>query len=486
MMMSHFLQVRNGQFESDMGKVALAKWFDEIATRHRTLVIHIHGGLVASERIRATAEDRLNAAYASGDSASLFVVWGTDLLTQLRTNFKDIVSSVLFKRLVMRLTRFLAAKIFRSIDAEARGAYDPPNLFMDNFEDPEVVANFLDTWREGREQTSKSYDSLGAEELDWLKQEFDDPVLRHQINGLVASHQIRGEGSGGDAKVEALPKVVANVDPKVLEELFGAEEDTRAFEWLAIIAFARSLVSNVLRRFREGRDYGLYPTIVEEVARKLYLDTLGGGVWEAMKGDTADAFNSNSERPAGLALLERLDQWQSQADDRRIVLVGHSAGSVYICRLLQSASVERRFEVIFQTAACTFDLFSEVVTQHSEKIKHFRNFALSDEQERGYFEIPVFYMGSLLYIISGLLEDEVDKPIVGMERYWDDSHKEVYDAIDSVRTSKAWIAKNDPNAHVWSPAVGVSGRECDFERHGDAPSNDRMLSSIQHILTSGF
>ena len=42
---------------------------------------------------------------------------------------------------------------------------------------------------------------------------------------------------------------------------------------------------------------------------------------------------------------------------------------------------------------------------------------MTDELEQADRLIPVIYPHSLLYFVSGVLEDEADKPLLGMERY---------------------------------------------------------------------
>ena len=76
-----------------------------------------------------------------------------------------------------------------------------------------------------------------------------------------------------------------------------------------------------------------------------------------------------------------------------------------------------KFDVVFLAPACTFDFMAKRLPVFREARRNLRMFALTDENERGYWEVPVLYRGSLLYLVSGLCEDEVDNPILGMQRY---------------------------------------------------------------------
>jgi hypothetical protein len=86
-------------------------------------------------------------------------------------------------------------------------------------------------------------------------------------------------------------------------------------------------------------------------------------------------------------------------------------------------------------------------------------FALTDKAERKYFEVPVIYKGSLLYIVSGLCEQDpdADKPLLGMQRYW--LGKVPYKRAD-ILASRAWrIPPVSPGVRRTTPRrVGNAGR----------------------------
>jgi hypothetical protein len=120
-------------------------------------------------------------------------------------------------------------------------------------------------------------------------------------------------------------------------------------------------------------------------------------------------------------LLNEIDRIWKAGSRPRIVLVGHSAGTVYICNLLKKAAAilpaEIGFEVIFLAPACTFKLLDSALQEAGDRIRSFRSYGLKDAIERKDAIFPPLYLYSLLYFVSGLLEDEVDGPLVGMERF---------------------------------------------------------------------
>src|SRR6185436_19507803 len=97
---------------------------------------------------------------------------------------------------------------------------------------------------------------------------------------------------------------------------------------------------------------------------------------------------------------------------------------VYIGNLLKASdgalSDDIEFEVVFLAPACSFEFMHSCLPFFRRRVgNRIRSFGLKDAREHGYYEVPVLYEGSLLYMVSGLFEmTEVDKEIVGMERFY--------------------------------------------------------------------
>jgi hypothetical protein len=170
-----------------------------------------------------------------------------------------------------------------------------------------------------------------------------------------------------------------------------------------------------------------------------------------------------------------------------VTLVGHSTGAIYIGRFLEAADrvlpEDCKFDVVFLAAACSFPFLHERLDLFRRRVANIRSFGLSDEAERAYWEFPPVMKGSLLYFVSGVLEeDEPDMPLVGMQRYF--SAEGPYDRPD-VREVAAYLG---PDARVWA---GVDdprpGRRCTGPKHGSFDDQDEaMRESLAHILQHGF
>lgn len=118
-------------------------------------------------------------------------------------------------------------------------------------------------------------------------------------------------------------------------------------------------------------------------------------------------------------------------ESNKLFLVGHSAGAIMICELLDTLfntmGWTGKVVVLFLAPAATMSRFELALNQHAAKIEKFRMFTMTDSNERhdvltqGILPdvlANAFYPSSLLYFISGVLERDNDVPLIGMDRYY--------------------------------------------------------------------
>jgi hypothetical protein len=172
----------------------------------------------------------------------------------------------------------------------------------------------------------------------------------------------------------------------------------------------------------------------------------------------------------------------------RIILVGHSTGAVYICHLLEKAEsllpAGIQFEVVFLAPACTFALLDRTLTIAPGRIASFRGFGMEDALEQCDAIFPPIYQKSLLYFVSGLVEDGVDLPLVGMKRY----HTGVapFDALTfpEIKRVRDQIAKLT-SPWIWSESSLGDGLNSLSHHHGDFDNDDQTLKSVAYVITHG-
>src|SRR5262249_2063072 len=141
-----------------------------------------------------------------------------------------------------------------------------------------------------------------------------------------------------------------------------------------------------------------------------------------------------------------------------LAVVGQGIGATAALGLLES--IRKRPDlpvqprVVLLAPALDFTRFSGTFGMHSQEPTSLRVFGLKDDLERTDCWVPGLYPRSLLYFISGVLESEPDRPLIGMQRYHLDAPP-----FDS-RSQPEWVAgrvRIGPEA-VWAVAHGGPGR----------------------------
>ena len=206
-----------------------------------------------------------------------------------------------------------------------------------------------------------------------------------------------------------------------------------------------------------------------------------------MKSDTSDHFNNRF----GTELLDLLEQ----APERKIILVGHSAGAIFACNLLRAwakRNTNRKIDLFLMAPAVRDLLFAETLAEARESIGQFRMFCLSDERERADAlmgkKMGFLYPSSLLYVVSGLFEDDnqephVDAPLLGMQRFRNWSGRSLGDGEDtSAAAVRAFLGSIEHPA-IFAPTNDGPGRACNATSHGGLDNDPQTLASIRTFFT---
>lgn len=481
------------------------------------LVIHLHGGLVDQAAGYGIAE-RLCKVYDGDARYPIFFVWESGLLESIRNNLQDISHDRLFQQLVKRAVWW----VMQQVPAETglRGAAgitdraDYNRQFDDYFRRERVeLPDALDGARQAEASlrsaaapidiaTPEQEEMLAKEIEARLRVELDfDPEFRpelEQLHNEITAADLR-HPSPKKTGVGELVGHTSQIAPQQVDELFDISPESKGVFTLARVAwFLAKIVVRVLKRLLTGRGHGIYTTVVEEVLAGVYVDKIGGVIWGQMKKDTEDACAA-TPTAAGSALLAEIQaQQQGGKKFKRITLIGHSTGAVYICNLLAAAARDlpnQKFEVIFLAPAVTYEKFAATLRAHAARIEGFRRFGMMDAVEADDVIVPVIYLRSLLYFVSGLLEFTAtaaatrvpDMPLVGMQRYGSD-----HQTYDKAAFPDIWFVEDYIGGHahgsVWSVTVAgtVNGIASQSRKHGDFDDDPITLASIVDILGSGY
>ncbi len=516
----HYLVSANGRLgESPQSKVTEVARILALAIEQAPengLVIHFHGGLVsrdyALEHITAPLTDR----YAQAKAYPLFVVWESGIKEAILNNKKDVLQDPAFRELVKKVSEWVLKKVSITGGVSFKGAGGQAIADEDQFRQE------YDRWFAGARNVPPAEDSdvagdagaktraaAGEPDIDLLSNEIElqldnDPqfkeVMQETFNAAnPPSVDVSTKGVGTKKRADVLL-----LSSDVLDEMFPPEEGaseadgkvkTRGlFTWAKVAYYVAKLVIEVVKRFRSDRDHGVYCTVIEEVLRSAYGDLIGATVWNAMKKDTLDSFAAGPDT-CGLLVVQKLKALEDTGTHfKKITLVGHSTGAIYICNFLdaaKAAGLTTPICVLFLAPAVTCERFAAALDAHeSTYLKDFRMFAMRDAREIEDQMLKPFYTRSLLYFVSGLLEGNVtggkwmgtlDMPLVGMERFFT-----VGAFSDDQKVQRVLSFINaEPHRVVWSKAEGAAaGLNSDSRHHGDFDNDEPTLKSLVEIISA--
>lgn len=436
----------------------------------KSITLYFHGGLV-NEKAGIETAIKMGKHFNSINQQPICFVWETGLIETVSSNIAKISETKLFGKLIKILTKKLASKLGYDI-ADGRGV--GVTLTNDQIE-AELskripFENYTQSTLESKGRGADATTNLPAKAED-LEGEF-----KFEIEADLELISILGESKitvpnqqGGQSR--------------------GIIDTALLIKSVAKIAF------RVIKRFVIKRDHDFYPTIIEELLRELYIAELGAWVWNNMKIKSSDMWKENRgtsgiHQFAGRYFFDKLVDYHKRYPDIKVNLVGHSAGSIAICNLLKmSAAVYPPliFEnIIFMAPACRIDLFRDEIVLHQNRFKNFRIFTMTDDCEKRDILVPYLYTHSLLYLISGILENEgndFDAYILGLER--NISAVAPYDSIKEIAEANKFIYEIEKNRVAFSitDESALEGLRTQSLSHGGFDEDEATISSIKFMLT---
>jgi hypothetical protein len=482
----HFVNVgpggtfrKSGQFHSTPESIdAIIAHLERNQLDHAAL--YVHGGLVDEAAGMAGAE-RFQQVFAGADAHGIAIVWETGWFETLQKNLADVFSTRLFQKLVQKVI----SKVLNHFTG--LGAKGPGGTVVEIeqlWEDPGTDEAFA-------EQARVRAELLSARNLDDWRRELEAEI----------EEELEADDEFQDLYVDLEQRTEFFDDPTQ-----PAQADSRApaakgvISWLTVAGKLAAISWRVGRRFWTGRDHGLHATAVEEVFREFYLaDLIKTLQWDNMKQAAREMWFPNDgltgeTQHAGTYLLERLLELKTRRPNLTLDLVGHSAGAIATCELF--AVIRQRYHeklrlrnVIFLAPAATSLLFHTHMLHGPPLFDHFYMFTMTDALER---RDPVMrpagealakvYPSSLLYVVSGMLEEEVDAPLLGMMRFGTgqppfDSQKlqKIRDYLHEPGGQRLTLASGSGASPGGKLASGATS-------HGGFSSDRATMDSIQAIL----
>ncbi|MFH1119493.1 MAG: hypothetical protein V1775_06685 [Bacteroidota bacterium] len=427
------------------------------------LLIYFHGGLV-NEKNGMNAAELMKNYFADVKSKRHVVsfVWETGPIETVVQNLKDI-KELTGKDLFEEATKFvikLVAKKMGIADARGGGEYLSDDTI---FDEKHNVAPF--------ENLDKTFDSRGGTGFQIDDEDEDSSQFYAQLE-TESKNLIRAEGS------------------EEIKHVNDDNEEVAKGGFLVIAKVVAQIAFAVLKRYLKKNHHDFYPTVMEETFRKIYLDKVGNWGWSKMKEKSEEMFGCNTglsgdNQHAGTYFLNLLNKHigDRSATGRKIEieLIGHSAGSIAICNLLAAASKDfnsiKFNNVFFLAPACRTDLFLEKGESAMDKglFKNFKMFTMEEGNEKKDHCIPYIYTHSLLYMVSGLFEDDVDAKIMGLHEQFRNEGR--YSAFDELKKLNSFITDHKLVLSVDTTNVDENMRSNSL-KHGDFDNDIYTLRSI--------
>ena len=513
-------------------RAAVRRILDGFAQSGRpSMTINFHGGMVNEATARNLAHHFLQEISDNFDSYPVFVIWQSGPLETLQSAMLEInSSSPLFMQVFKKLTKWTARLLGRGAVPEfAPADLAPPAPTPDELTTPEFFTPPLDELLrmiDAEQVPMGDGDALAA--LDALVTADIQPVSDADVAEL---QQALADDADADralgtimlaARVQPsavpVPEMAVGGPPStasatghlaaaIVEQLTAASagpadaaaapvpESFTSFSVAGNWFFAGDVLRSVMARFAAGSDHGFFGTILEEMYRIMYADKVGRFLWDEMKENAADAYAplavdaADDDMPGGTLFLEEIKAFMAQHGPFDLNVMGHSAGSIHIAHFIAAgaALMPDQFSlcnVVFTAPAINYALFKEAIAANDACIGNFRIFTMTDRYERRdplVKLMPLLYPHSLLYLVSGIFEDQPDYPLLGLDRHLQGTADAEVQAFLDIFQSALFA----PIVYAVTPEGTPTGEQAHFTSHYGArgPNFDRAtLNSVANQI----
>jgi hypothetical protein len=460
------------------------------------LMLFAHGGLVRQSDAEETA-GFLDGPFGYGTLKdegweTAYLIWRSSVAETVEINREELARDPLFVRIVLRVAAWVERRVgLTKLDRAMFASGDIEAVMAVLDELPEKDAGQVEVDLAGRgDELRKARNAEGLSEEHLLDSDLADELLSDHLF-IAATERVGAEVDRLDEEVRDRISAARSLPPRPVRS--GRAANPSAY----VVAIQAALAGfRVLRRYLAGRDHGIGPTVVEEVSRALYLDACGARAWSLMKQDAPDHFRSGR---AGTRLIEKLSRLGESGAPVRVVVIGHSAGSLFASHFAEAAAAlpaSIRVELIFLAPAIRMSVAANLLDSDDARISGFRMFTMADRLEAanhldgtGFGRI---YRRSLLYLISGILERKggrayPDAPLLGLQRHvvplvsQTEAERAVHKRIESFLRQQA-----DRRIFSATTPDAPSGRRTASTQHGGYYRDTLTLESIIHIARRGL
>ncbi len=477
----HFLAVgddgdysRTGKYQSDPDQVQ--RIVNHLKQRQiEELSIYFHGGLV-NELSAEQSITRVFEALAhrnKPNSEVISFIWKTGLKETISDNLDEIFSSKFGKSLIKWVIRAASKRLgvnlakagvnkgfsLEEIENEWQASIDESRI---PFGDYKINAN----------------NGMKGNTVDLSDEE--DPYLEFEIRAELEQYY----ASQPSKWVEDWePPQNVNISPELNEVYEVMPDGKKGVTFVKKLAKIIAKISlQVLKRYANNSEHGLQATVVEETLRVCHFSDPVQWIWGNMKQKAQEMWLQQ-----GCVGFDFANLLQQELPDLRLNLIGHSAGSIAICHFLEKkrqnhwkTTIDK---ILWWAPACKADLFVREVINYDSDFNSFRMVTMKDSYELEDTlcnPLPWLYPSSLLYFVSGALEDKADTPIAGMARYHTNAApytSSMFTAMEEFLSKPGYrvLSKTEPDA--------LPGFRSHALEHGAFNEDEFTLQSLAHYLS---
>ena len=469
---NHCIDLRAGRLSGLTAASDVSGLFQNLRNdpRRDTLVLHFHGGLNSRDDGVLRSAGMLPFFHEAG-AYPVFFAWESAFGEVIENQLAALMAEPLFQPLLQRVLAFAQEKIrgaaVRGVDAHSP-VRDAVLAAIDGGADPDLAL--------AADQRARLFSLKAADQRNFEIALTNDVALREHLAGL-----------GDPGAIGTSTSSIANL----LRRPGPDGKPTRFDPLSVVVSLAVRVLARLFKRYATGRDHGMRATVVEELAQALMVGKFFTGPFALMKSQIDQAFGADERLRGGTAFLAGMRGLWDTGWRPRIVLVGHSAGSIYICGFIDRAREllpDARFDVVFMTPGVSFQRLAMTIAGGRGAIHRFRSYSLDEQaEERDPLSdsepVKAVFPRSTLYFASGVLEydggpDAGDMPLVGMQRYF--KRADIYTSTD-VQTVRDYVAERS-DRQVWIKPDGEFGRV----GHAGIENNPLMREHLRRIIVRGF
>lgn len=475
MTLTRFVTER-GAFEDGQKELVDALLARLAAADQPRLVLFVHGGLVSRKNGEAGAEEfarKITDLVAEGWEVAA-PIWQSGLSETIRQQWQELEQE----------PRFLGITSHAEKWAERREAM---------LSEGAALTALSDAWLINPALLAIMETAATVEEQMLMIDSLPDEVLLEDelAQDILADEELVALLEAGQPLMDA--EVVAQCRAAQMLRPAGADKATGLWAAAVIAAKTARAVRRVIARMRGGRGHGIKSTIVEEILRAFYVAQIGASIWGEMKDNARRHFEGDN---AGAYLLAGLSEIARGGKEVQLLAIGHSAGSVFCGQLaLATKLAPANLKVGHILLAPAIALAEAADTYARGRYEGLRVFTMGDDRERmnALDDKPPFnsfYAGSLLYLISGVLEDGgdyADAPLLGLQRHLEPGYAPTRREREALQQLGGVLAPLPvPVVYAPSPDGAPEGQQTNSRQHGGYWWEEQTVESIKAIAREGF